>query len=168
LKNQSGSSSSSTLSQSRRTRSRSLDRSPSTATFNAPVQHGTLSWLKTRPSKRPTSKENEAVSVFMEKYVIYPCTASSTPGFLEHLPCLFQEANVDGRCALRYAVQAASFADMSRTDASETLVQRALEYYGLALGALGESLAEKGKVPDDYDLMTVVILDIFEAGQLFP
>jgi hypothetical protein len=33
----------------------------------------------------------------------------------------------------------------------------------MSLGALGQSLAEPGKAPDDYDLMTIVMLDIFEV-----
>lgn len=103
------------------------------------------------------------MAMFMDKYVIYPCHESSSPGFLEHLPVLFQEVNVDGRHALRWAVQAAAIADLSREHDPELLTPRALEYYGQALGALGKSLAEKGKIPDDYDLMAVVILDMFEV-----
>jgi hypothetical protein len=70
---------------------------------------------------------------------------------------------VEGRYALRWAVQACAFADLSREQSSEGLVGRSLECYGKALNALGQSLAEKDKVPDDYDLMAVVILDIFEV-----
>ncbi|KAF4339396.1 negative acting factor [Fusarium beomiforme] len=44
-----------------------------------------------------------------------------------------------------------------------TFTYMSLEYYGHALGALGRSLAEWNKTPDDYDLMTVVMLDIFET-----
>ncbi|CAM1502040.1 Fc.00g040240.m01.CDS01 [Cosmosporella sp. VM-42] len=101
--------------------------------------------------------------MFMDKYVIYPCNSSSSPGFLEHLPGLFKEVNIEGRYALRWAVQAASFADLSKEQGSNDLTAKALEHYGNALSALGKSLAEKGKTPDDYDLMTVVILDIFET-----
>lgn len=169
-RNQFSSSNSSSSSESRRTRSRSLERSPSTSRANAhvPLQTSTFHWLKTQSPQLDPLTEDQAISQFLEKYVIYPCTSSSTPGFLEHLPCLFQEVNVQGRYALRYAVQAASFASVSKVETSGDMAHRALECYGLALGALGKSLAEKGKVPDDYDLMTVVILDIFEVGQLTP
>lgn len=170
LRNQFSSSDSSSSSQSRQTRSRSLERSPSTSRVNVhvPLQTGAFPWLKTKSPQSNSSMEEQAVSQFLEKYVIYPCTSSSTPGFLEHLPCLFQEVNIQGRYALRYAVQAASFAGVSKAETSGDMAHRALECYGLALGALGKSLAEKGKVPDDYDLMTVVILDIFEVGKLNP
>ncbi|KAF4418641.1 negative acting factor [Fusarium acutatum] len=99
----------------------------------------------------------------MDKYVLLPCNESSSPGFLEHLPCLFKEVNIEGRYALRFAVQACAFADLSREQSSEEFVKRSLECYGFALSALGQSLAEKNKTPDDYDLMTVVMLDIFET-----
>ncbi|RSL50358.1 hypothetical protein CEP53_008833 [Fusarium sp. AF-6] len=99
----------------------------------------------------------------MEKYVLFPCNESSSPGFLQHLPCLFKEVNVEGRYALRWAVQACAFADLSREQSSEELVGRSLDCYGRALNALGQSLAEKDKTPDDYDLMAVVMLDIFES-----
>jgi hypothetical protein len=100
----------------------------------------------------------------MEKYVMYPCSQTSSPGFLEHLPCMFQEINVNGRYALRWAVRAAAFADLSKDQDIDTLERKALQCYGMALSALGDSLATEGKVPDDYDLMTVVVLDIFEVG----
>jgi hypothetical protein len=110
------------------------------------------------------SVEEQAVDTFMEKYVMYPCSQTSSPGFLEHLPCMFQEVNVNGRYALRWAVRAAAYADLSKDQDNDTLERKALQCYGLALSALGDSLATEGKVPDDYDLMTVVILDIFEVG----
>lgn len=100
----------------------------------------------------------------MEKYVMYPCNQTSSPGFLEHLPCMFQEVNVNGRHALRWATQAAAYANVSQSQDNEVLARKALQCYGMALSALGESLATPGKVPDDYDLMTVVVLDIFEVG----
>jgi hypothetical protein len=100
----------------------------------------------------------------MDNYVIYPCNESSSSGFLEHLPGLFKEVNVNGRYALRWAVQATALADYSvgRVDSQE-IAGQALEYYSQSLSALGKSLAKKGKQPDDHDLMTVVILDIFEV-----
>ncbi len=77
---------------------------------------------------------------------------------------MFKEVNVEGRYALRWAVRAAAYADVSKDQESNTLASKALQCYGMALGALGESLSTSGKVPDDYDLMTVVVLDIFEVG----
>ncbi|KAB5511466.1 hypothetical protein GE09DRAFT_982043, partial [Coniochaeta sp. 2T2.1] len=107
--------------------------------------------------------QEQAVSEFFEKYVMYP-GKNSKSGFLEHLPCLFQEVNVDGRCALRWAVQAAALADASRDYLpGSALATQALDSYGKALRALSASLSETGKTPDDYDLMTIVVLDLFEA-----
>jgi hypothetical protein len=120
-------------------------------------------WLKRLPFEIPPVEE-QAVDNFMEKYVIYPCNQTSSPGFLEHLPCMFKEVNVNGRYALRWAVRAAAYADLSKDQDSDILARKALQCYGMALSALGDSLATPGKVPDDYDLMTVVILDIFEVG----
>ncbi|KAH7157689.1 hypothetical protein B0J13DRAFT_617762 [Dactylonectria estremocensis] len=157
---------SSSSTSSRRTRSRSLERPSATPSqdvsrFQLP---STLPWLKTLPpGKDGPRMEDRAAANFMDKYVIYPCHESSSPGFLEHLPCLFKEVNVDGRHALRWAVHAAGIADLSRENDSELLATRALEFYGQALSALGKSLAEKGKTPDDYDLMAVVVLDLFET-----
>ncbi|KAF5007095.1 hypothetical protein FDECE_6561 [Fusarium decemcellulare] len=150
---------------SRRTRSRSVEPA-SESSFNST---GSLKlppafpWLKDSPQVKAPPEEDQAANLFMDKYVLYPCNESSSPGFLEHLPCLFKEVNVEGRYALRWAVQACAYADLSREQNSEDLVGKALEYYGNALRALGHSLAEKDKTPDDYDLMTVVILDIFES-----
>ena len=126
-----------------------------------------LPWLKPahRVHKEVTSEENAAIADFMDKYVIYPCNESSTPGFLEHLPSLFKDVNVKGRYALRWAVQAAAFADLSRTTGSQVDVVKALEFYSRSLAAFQSSLCKTGKAPDDYDLMTVVMLDIFEVSQ---
>jgi hypothetical protein len=77
---------------------------------------------------------------------------------------MFKEVNVEGRFALRWAVRAAAYADISKDQKSSALGSKALECYGMALRALGESLSTPGKVPDDYDLMTVVVLDIFEVS----
>lgn len=121
-------------------------------------------WLKELPSEMRPSLEEQAVDSFMEKYVMYPCNQTSSPGFLEHLPLMFQEVNVNGRYALRWAVRAAAYADLSRDQDGDVLARKALQCYGLALSALGDSLATPGKIPDDYDLMTVVVLDIFEAS----
>lgn len=124
--------------------------------------------LKEPPVGLQPPIEEQIVDQFMDKYVIYPCNLNSSPGFLEHLPCMFKEVNVKGRYALRWAVQAVAYADVSKYQESNALATKALEYYGMALGAFGESLSTPGKVPDDYDLMTVVVLDIFEVGHRQP
>ncbi len=142
-----------------RTRSSSVDSSTlslSPAAKPTPV--------KGTPEETPPAAGDQAVARFFDKYVVYPCNEASNAGFLEHLPSLFKEVNIEGRYALRHAVQAAAFADCSQeAEPGEQLSQRALECYGAALAALGRSLSEKGKVPDDHDLMTVVVLDIFEV-----
>ncbi|CVL00194.1 hypothetical protein FPRO06_08346 [Fusarium proliferatum] len=174
LKNQastpsnSSSSSSSKSPRENRTRSRSVERAPesafsSTTPVNLPAA---FPWLKDPPKTESASKDEQIANIFMEKYVLLPCNESSSPGFLEHLPCLFKEVNIEGRYALRFAVQACALADLSREQSSEELVERSLELYGYALSALGQSLAEKNKTPDDYDLMAVVMLDIFEVNTL--
>ncbi|KAK8028279.1 hypothetical protein PG991_005335 [Apiospora marii] len=120
-------------------------------------------WLKQIPHYVQVHKEEQAVEQFMDKYVMFPCNESSSPGFLEHPPSLFKEVNVEGRYALRWAVRAAAYAEAARDSEGSHIVQRALHCYGEALSALGESLAEPGKTPDDYDLMAIVVLDLFEA-----
>jgi hypothetical protein len=122
-----------------------------------------LPWLRGVPTHLHVPVEEQATEQFLEKYVIYPCNQTSSPGFLEHLPCMFKEVNVEGRYALRWAIQAAAYADASKGQDGDALIRKALQCYGMALSALGDSLAVPGKVPDDYDLMTVVILDIFEV-----
>jgi hypothetical protein len=124
----------------------------------------TLPWVKQAPEQLKQSVEDQAVDQFMEKYVIYPCNQTSSPGFLEHLPYLFKDLNVKGRYALRWAVRAAAYADLSKDSEGDHMSRKAMHCYGLSLAALGESLLQPGKVPDDYDLLTVVILDIFEAS----
>jgi hypothetical protein len=122
-----------------------------------------LSHLQLEPDAEDPQVEREAVSRFFDKYVMYP-GKDSRKGFLEFLPYLFEEVNVDGRCALRWAVQAAALADVSREgQQGMALSKTALELYGKALSALSSSLSEKGKIPDDYDLMAVVMLDLFEV-----
>jgi hypothetical protein len=121
-------------------------------------------WLRDMPSEAMPSIEEQVVDSFMDKYVMYPCNQTSSPGFLEHLPSMFQEVNFNGRYALRWAVRAAAYGDISKDQESDVLARKALQCYGLALSRLGDSLATPGKVPDDYDLMTVVVLDIFEAS----
>jgi hypothetical protein len=104
------------------------------------------------------------VSEFFEKYVMYPCNNGSSHGFLEHLPSLFEEVKTEGRVALRWAVRAAAYASVSNDQGNKALIDNALQCYGLALAALGESLAEIHAAPDDYTLMTVVVLDLFEVS----
>lgn len=153
-----------------RTRSLSPSRyttSPSTTSSHYLDSEG-LPWTAER-SAGPGLKDrgiatDVAVAHFFDRYVLYPCNDASTPGFLEHLPCLFKEVNVEGRQALRWAVKATALADLSRLEESTPeAAGAAFDCYGEALTALRESLSEKGKVPDDYDLMTVVVLDIFEV-----
>jgi hypothetical protein len=111
--------------------------------------------------------EDEAVDQFFEKYVMYPCNSGSSPGFLEHLPSLFKECKYrEARVALRWAVRAASYASLSNEQNDPALGNKALECYGLALSALGESLLNPSPVPSDYDLMTIVVLDILEVTAL--
>jgi len=122
-------------------------------------------WLKRLPARFRAPVEEQTVDQFMESYVLYPCNQTSSTGFLEHLPCMFKEVNVNGRHALRWAVRAAAYADASRDQEGYVLAGKALECYGMALEALGESLSTPGREPDDYDLMTVVVLDIFEVSR---
>lgn len=123
-----------------------------------------LPWLKKTPKHLQPSVEDLAVDRFMEKYVMFPCNETSFPGFLEHLPSMFKDVNVVGRYSLRWAVRAAAYADLSKDSDDDEIAQKALHCYGVALSALGDSLSQQpGKPPDDYDLLTVVILDIFEV-----
>jgi hypothetical protein len=121
-------------------------------------------WAKKVPQAAAPSVEDQAVSQFFEKYVMYPCNNGSSPGFLEYLPCLFEEVKVEGRLALRWAVRAAAYASLSNDQDNAALGNKALQCYGLALSALGESLADPKEAPDDYTLMTIVVLDIFEVS----
>lgn len=161
-----------------------------------------IPWLKysSQPPVAPplSWSDAQAIQNFFAKYTLVPydfpttnagkdktgegCVSQrASQGFLEFLPCTFEEVNVTGRYALRWAVQAAALADVATQDpfsrkqddtvyASGTQSgagtgQRALECYGLALSALSDSLGKDGKTPDDYDLMAVVILDIFEVSE---
>ena len=95
---------------------------------------------------------------------MYPSNNGSSPGFLEYLPVLFEEVNVEKRLALRWAVRAAAYANLSGNHSLGALSSKALHCYGLALSALAESLADTRTPPDDYILMTVVVLDLFEVS----
>ena len=121
-------------------------------------------WVKNVPQASAPSAEDQAVSQFFEKYVMYPCNHGSSPGFLEQLPGLFGEVNSEGRLALRWAVRAAAYASLSNERDDSTLGNNAIKCYGRALSALAESLADTSAAPDDHILMTVVVLDLFEVG----
>jgi hypothetical protein len=123
----------------------------------------TYPWTKNVPKALEPPAEDWVVSEFFEKYVMYPCNHSSSPGFLEYLPCLFEEVKTKGRQALRWAVRAAAYASISNDQDNSLLGNKALECYGLALSALAQSLKDPGVKPDDYILMTVVVLDLFEV-----
>lgn len=120
-------------------------------------------WAKAVPDAALPSAEDIAVDQFFEKYVMYPCNQGSSPGFLEHLPSLFREFRNEGRLALRWAVRAAAYASLSNGQDNAALGNKALECYGRSLSALGDALKANTKAPDDFCLMTVVILDIFEV-----
>ncbi|MCJ1243028.1 hypothetical protein MMC30_000224 [Trapelia coarctata] len=120
-------------------------------------------WVKAVPEASAPSPEDQAVFQFFEKYVMYPCNQGSSPGFLEHLPGLLGEVKVEGKLALRSAVRAAAYASLSSEQSSNALGKKALHCYGLALSSLAESLADPHVVPDDFILMTVVVLDLFES-----
>jgi hypothetical protein len=101
---------------------------------------------------------------FFDRFVMYPCNSGSSLGFLEHLPSLFKESNVQHRYALRYAVLAAAHASEEEDPCDMTGKQQAFHYYGLALSALSECLKEAITEQDDHVLMTIVVLDIFEVS----
>jgi hypothetical protein len=121
-------------------------------------------WARDPPSSSKKTIEDQAVDSFFEKYVMYPCNSGSSSGFLEFLPPLCKEGNSEGRVALRWAVRAASYASLSNELDNAALGSKALECYGLALQALGEVLKDPECVPNDYDFMTIVVLDIFEVS----
>jgi hypothetical protein len=106
--------------------------------------------------------EEKVVSEFFDDFVMYPCNSESIPGFLEHLPSMFHEVSIGNRIALRWAVQAAAYANLPR-DRNPGSSEKAMQCYSLALSALSESLSEPDAVADDYILMTVVVLDLFEV-----
>ena len=120
-------------------------------------------WAKDVPDATLPSAEDAAVEQFFEKYVMYPCNQGSTPGFLEHLPSLFREPRAEGRLALRWAVRAVAYASLSKDQDNTALGNKALQCYGRSLSALGDILKVGAKSPDDYTLMTVVMLDMFEV-----
>lgn len=121
-------------------------------------------WVKNVPQASTPSGEEQAVSEFFERYVMYPCNHGSSPGFLEQLPGLFAEVKGEGRVALRWAVRAAAYASISNGRDEPTLGNKAIQCYGRALSALAESLTDINAAPDDHILMTVVVLDLFEVS----
>lgn len=123
-------------------------------------------WAKRVPESLQPSAQDQAVDLFFEKFVMYPCNENSTPGFLEHLPSLFKDIKKEGRFALRWAVRAAAYASVSNEQENASVYEKALHCYGLALTNLGESLKNPETKPDDYVLMTIVVLDLFEVSGL--
>ncbi|TVY14836.1 hypothetical protein LARI1_G007600, partial [Lachnellula arida] len=101
-------------------------------------------WLKDGSKAREQSVEKRAVDKFFEKFVLFPCNSSSSSGFLEQLPMLFEEVQTEGR-------------------ENEELERKASVCYGKALEALGDTLRNKEEAVSDYTLMTVVMLDLFET-----
>ncbi|RDW92349.1 hypothetical protein BP5796_01743 [Coleophoma crateriformis] len=117
-----------------------------------------------RPKPLSSPQDDEAISQFFSEYVVYPCTQNSTPGFLEQLPCLFEEVQHSGRIALRMAVEAVSFANIAtKGPRNDDLVRKAQQCYGSSLEALANTLEKKEEQVSDYTLMTVVVLDLFEV-----
>jgi hypothetical protein len=108
--------------------------------------------------------EEQAVSGFFDKFVMYPCSQGSSPGFLEHLPCMFTESNVENRVALRWAVRAAAYANAAAGGHDQLAREKAIKCYGLALSTLHTSLTQSKMAADDHVLMTVVVLDLFEVS----
>jgi hypothetical protein len=120
-------------------------------------------WLKDAVASSTLSADEQAVSSFFEKFVMYPCNRGSSGGFLEYLPCMFEEINTQNRVALRWAVRAAAYANLSK-EQNDALERKASQCYGLALSALAKAVAKNKDPPDDYILMTVVVLDLFEVS----
>jgi hypothetical protein len=125
--------------------------------------HLSFPWAKSVPENLRPSVDEQAVESFFEKFVMYPCNQNSTPGFLEHLPIMFKDFGKEGRIALRWAVKAAAYASLSNEQQNTSYSNKALQYYGSALSKLAESLRDPEIKPDDYVLMTIVILDLFEV-----
>jgi hypothetical protein len=122
-------------------------------------------WLKGGVATATASADDQAVSAFFERFVMYPCNRGSSGGFLEYLPCMFEEINTGNRVALRWAVRAAAYATLSKDRQNHALQRKASQCYGLALSALAKSLVKSKDPPDDYILMTVVVLDLLEVVQ---
>jgi hypothetical protein len=122
-------------------------------------------WLKSGVAAASVSDDDRVVSAFFERFVMYPCNRESSGGFLEYLPCMFEEVNSGNRVALRWAVRAAAYASLSKHRQNDSLQRKASQCYGLALSALAKSLGKSKGPPDDYILMTVVVLDLLEVVQ---
>jgi hypothetical protein len=122
-------------------------------------------WLKQSPKSAVSTDltADQTVSAFFSNFIMFPCSHSSNPGFLEHLPSMFQEANVTTRSALRFAVRATAYADATAQEGNDGAREMALVWYGRALESLGEAL-KTGTQVDDHVLMTIVVLDLFEVS----
>jgi hypothetical protein len=111
----------------------------------------------------------DPVAAFFDRYVMYPNSSGSAGGFLDHLPALVDEAYANGRYALFWAVQTVALADSARDRPSDASLNGQIgDCYSKALRLLRKSLGENNKEPDDYDLMTVVVLDLFEVSHVPP
>ncbi|KAL8691426.1 MAG: hypothetical protein Q9218_003344 [Villophora microphyllina] len=113
-----------------------------------------------------TPHDDHAIAFFFERFTGCPCNDRSTPGFLDFLPGLFKEVNVEGRFALRWAVLAAGYAGLSTDQQDKRIGNIALHCYGQAISVLGRCLADPELDPDDHILMTIVVLDLFETLHL--
>jgi len=80
-------------------------------------------WLKDDVTSSAVSTDDQVVSAFFDKFVMYPCNLGSSGGFLEYLPCMFEEVNVGNRIALRWAVRAAAYASLSRDQQNDAVLR---------------------------------------------
>lgn len=94
--------------------------------FKSPYQ-----WVKNITEASAPSAEDQAISHFFGKYVMYPCNHGLSPGFLEQLQGLFGEFDSGERLALRWAVRAAAYASLSNERDDSTLGNKAIKCYGL-------------------------------------
>lgn len=108
--------------------------------------------------------EDQIASGFFDRFVLQPCNDGSSSGFLEHLPGLFKDIDIKNRYVLRYAVLATAHASSCGVAENGTSKEKAFYYYGLALQALSYSLESSKSEIDDYILMTIVVLDLFEVS----
>ncbi|KAI0592733.1 hypothetical protein F4775DRAFT_587349 [Biscogniauxia sp. FL1348] len=113
---------------------------------------------KPTPDRPKLTPGGAAVDRFIDKYVVYPCSETSSPGFLGHLPSLLQDANVEGRFALRWTMRGATYVDLSQSQEDDALARETFYCYNMSLSALRRSLSTPGKLPDDHDLLTVTFL----------
>jgi hypothetical protein len=76
---------------------------------------------------------------------------------------MFMEVNTSTRTALRFAVRATAYADMASQENNLIVREAAITYYGRALEVLGSAMKDGVEV-DDYVLMNIVVLDLFEVS----